>query len=350
MQRVRADVELMRIIACIFVMVDHTCRLCLPEEMSKTWLAVALCFIVSKTAVPLFLMIMGAMLLGKRDSERKWLRRLGRGAGALVLGSLGYAAVYGWMEGGAFAPLSVLSQLPQRTATNAYWYLYLYLGILCLLPVLQRVVQILDKRWLGWLIVLHAGVGGAAAQIPVLFPEIGVYGSVVSGMFTSYLSLFSPYFGMVLLGYWVERYVRITKRTAVLVGMGLAVLTAFQLLVQYQFHFEGKWMNHPTYLTVILSSLCLYLLIKYIFTEKTIPTRFREGLLNVGGLTFGVYLLSDMAIRLTQERIFSRLSGRIHPFLAWGLWIMCMFLLCAGVTALGKGAWNLARRAVGRRA
>ena len=85
-----AYMELVRIIACFFVIINHTNSGIFMSQTpgGKTWW-VSLCyFFMCKTAVPLFLMASGAVLLGRVDENEKHLKRILRIVADLVLFSL----------------------------------------------------------------------------------------------------------------------------------------------------------------------------------------------------------------------------------------------------------------------
>ena len=81
-----AFLDFLRILAAFLVIVNHTnsyvFKALTPADSQWHWSI--LWYYVSKTAVPLFIMISGACLLGKRDSYAKMGRRILRTLLALV--------------------------------------------------------------------------------------------------------------------------------------------------------------------------------------------------------------------------------------------------------------------------
>ena len=84
-----AFLDFLRILAAFLVIVNHTnsyvFKALTPADSQWHWSI--LWYYVSKTAVPIFIMISGACLLGKRDSYAKMGRRILRTVLALVLAS-----------------------------------------------------------------------------------------------------------------------------------------------------------------------------------------------------------------------------------------------------------------------
>ena len=82
-----AFLDFLRILAAFFVIVNHTNSGVFLERTPAElqWHLSLLWYYTSKTAVPIFMMISGACLLGKRDSYGKIGRRILRTVLALVL-------------------------------------------------------------------------------------------------------------------------------------------------------------------------------------------------------------------------------------------------------------------------
>ena len=189
MQGKKAYLECMRILACFLVFVNHTnSSIFLDTSPSPTWFLSVAYFFASKTAVPLFLLVSGALLLEKSDTPEKSAQRLLRTGLVLFVFSTGYYFFYAWRKGTPLGLRDFLGKLLHDNITNAFWYLYLYLAILCILPVLQCMAKALDRRVLQWILVLSVGVLGAVPVAQIFLPEF-----YLSPRFSQ--GLFSPFFG-----------------------------------------------------------------------------------------------------------------------------------------------------------
>ena len=135
-------IECLRIIAIILVIYNHTRELGFTlyqytSDACSYYLSV-LMIPVCKTAVPIFLMISGATLLGKEEDYRYlFSRRIVRYVGIILFwGSIQY---FRYVRTGK-AELSVRgwwNNIYSSPKLETYWYLYLYLGFLLLLPLQQ---------------------------------------------------------------------------------------------------------------------------------------------------------------------------------------------------------------------
>ena len=120
--------EILRVLACLFVLYNHTAGRYMRLMEGAGGAAALFLFYVSKTAVPLFLMISGAALLGKQDAYGKNAKRILRMLGVLAVVSLFYYGMNALVNGTPFVLKEFLLQIYTTQATTSLWYLYLYLG------------------------------------------------------------------------------------------------------------------------------------------------------------------------------------------------------------------------------
>ena len=323
-------IEFLRIVAAFLVIVNHTnSRIFLSLDPSPTWLCSLTYFFISKLAVPLFLFIMGALLLGKEDSPKKTRARLLRVFAVFFVGSLCYYIYYAQRSG---APLSVrkfLLDLPRVQSTNAFWYLYLYLALLCMLPILQTLTKALSTQQMKYLLFFSVGVLGTAPLISAFFPDFQL-----SGYFTA--GLIGPYIGQVLLGYFLERNIPLKKIVFWSALCSFILMIAFQVggtfLLYQRDPSSYKALDNRILITTTASASAFYICVKYLFVRHTPRSWLAKAICRLGSLTFGIYLLADMVLR-QSEPLYTMLSGYMHPLAAMVLWEVFIFAVCALVTA-----------------
>lgn len=324
-------IEFLRIAAAFLVIVNHTnSGIFLRLQPSATWLCSLTYFFVCKIAVPLFLFIMGALLLGKEDTPEKTKARLLRVFTVFAAASLCYYVYYQHRNGAPVSIREFLLKLPKTNISVALWYLYLYLGLLCLLPILQRLVKALTRRQLEYLLFLSLGVCGTAPLVSVFFPDFSL-----NGDFT--VALIGPYIGQVLLGYYIERYVSMNRRNFWLCLCSFLFTIVFQVAGTYLL-----WLRNPenylsldnrVLITITASAACFYICVKYLFQKYPPLPLLERAILRMGALTFGIYLLADMVTTLPIP-LFSRLAGHLHPMAYMVLWELLIFIISACATAL----------------
>ena len=147
--------DLYRLIACGFVIINHCNSKVLlqvtPESLA--WFVALGVIFMTKICVPGFLMITGYNLLHRSEDFKTYVNRIVRILVVLATFSLFY---YVWrciihtmplpLSEGAGAAETVgayifgyIRVLWQGGATDAFWYLYMYLGLLIMMPVFQMV-------------------------------------------------------------------------------------------------------------------------------------------------------------------------------------------------------------------
>ena len=122
----------MRIVASFLVIVNHTIGPIHRERgPSITWFVGILAFFICKIAVPLFLMISGAVLLEKQDTPKRIKQRVARVAGTFAMASAAYYLYWGLKQGDTLGIFAFFQKAIQMQTTNALWYMYLYMGFVC---------------------------------------------------------------------------------------------------------------------------------------------------------------------------------------------------------------------------
>ena len=162
-----AFLDFLRILAAFLVIVNHTNSYVFKAltPVDSQWHWSILWYYVSKTAVPLFIMISGACLLGKRDCYAKTGRRILRTVLALVLASYLYFLWDAWVNYGLWPRAvdfgALFGKIWQGGVTDGFWYLPLYLGLLLTLPLWQKMASAMEKRDYEYLMALTFTVGAA---------------------------------------------------------------------------------------------------------------------------------------------------------------------------------------------
>ena len=322
----RTHIELLRILAAFLVLVNHTnSEIFLSNAPSLTWFWSVTYFFVSKPAVPVFLLIMGAVLLEKEDSPRKSAERILRIFVVFLAGSFLYTVYYGHRNGTAFSLRDFLFQLPTARATTAFWYLYLYLGLLCVLPVLQKLAKALSRRQMEYLFLLTLGFCGTVPLLQILFSTPGLSGDFTDGMIGHYLAL-------VLLGYYLEHEAAPSRRAFLFClggyGLSLAVQVAGTYLLFRRNPESYAALDNRKLITITLASACLYVCVKYLLERHPLPPSAARAVHRLGRLTFGIYLLGDFMISWTRP-VYEALCGHMHVVFAMVLWELLIFAAAA---------------------
>lgn len=297
----KAYIEILRLVACFLVIANHTVLYTIiPNAPGKLWYGSWVYFFVSKISVPVFLMISGALLLGKEDSYKKCFMRALR----VLLALIAFSAIY-YINSAVLSSrvASVDEEAAKYTVgnffllilrepiTNAYWYMYLYMALLVMLPFLQKMVKNMKASDFRVFLFVSFVILGA---LPILNHY---FGSVrLAEDFN--LILFSTYIGYLLAGYYIDRYMVITTKKAAISAALFVVSIIFSVVftkLEYNQN-PGSYFFYDNIkmLPIIVSGVSVFVCAKYFLDVKC---SFREKtariLRELGACTFAAYLLAD---------------------------------------------------------
>ena len=325
-----AYMDFLRIAAVFLVIVNHTNSdvFQATEPSDAIWWISILWYYLSKIGVPLFVMVSGACLLPKVDSYQKAAQRFFRIGVVLVLFSylyflLGVVQNYGGVKD-ALNLLGFLKIVWHGPITDSFWYLYFYLGLMLMLPWLQRLAKAMQKRDLLYLILLSFGLSALLPLIAHYVPALAP-----SGYFS--VPLLSVYLGVFFAGHYAHAYIdKINK--ALCVAVIAACLAASALLTYGEYLAVGAggqywFMDERTApsIFVILCAMAVLLMFKSVLRAPAKQTKSR--LQTLGGCAFGIYLLQDIFIGQTRYWLFAPLAQQIPPMIAVLLWEIGVFLV-----------------------
>lgn len=308
-----AYLELLRIIACFFVIVNHTNSGVFLSQTPdhKVWWISLTYFFMCKTAVPVFLMITGCLMLGKIDNYRKYITRIIRMALVIVLFSFIYYVKSMQDAGRPIEIIEYFKLIYQRHVTNAYWYLYLYLGILLMMPFFQILSTNMKRREYQILMLISVVAMGG---LPVLIHYRP--GFSLSYMFTEPFP--SVYVGMLFVGYYLTHYVEVKKKYAIISAVLFIGLVAAEVVLtfhEYNVRPESLlFLEERTNLNITLSAVALFYLARY-FGSVFRKELFWKVIVFVGSCSFGIYLFSDLFVNL-YEQFYNNISVTMNSMIA----------------------------------
>ena len=310
-----------------------------------------------KTAVPIFFMISGALLLPREESYSQLFRkRIPRFLGVII-----YFWTLQWsadiISGGSFPSpdqflqsLYSLTPLSVRAGAHVSWFLYAYLAMLLLLPLLRRLAHSMRDRDYLYLFGLQLVI---AALLPTFVCLL--VGSEMSSRLCEYLPFTRPDyvpFGagfcavFMLLGYFLEHRLRTGIQAAYtgggeggyphlmrnLVLLSLVCLLSGTAMMMYCRGCQPDGRLSPTtfFLTCYIPLPCatLYLLARTFFTRVSVPPFLRKFLqLAAGGVL--TVMLTENLFRMA----FAPVASALRPALGFLLSSMltCILILCCGL-------------------
>lgn len=342
--------DFMRVLAIFCVLFNHTGNVgffLFPAASGLKQGIYCAISVLCTLAVPLFFMISGALLLGRDESigtvlKKRFLRFAAILAGASVLYWLYDAAVHhSPLDPGGF-----FTRLYSADLSVGLWYLYSYLSLMLMLPLLRRMARNMTNPEFLYLAVLSLIFTG-------LLPMAGYLVFRDSCQLNQHLSraLFTAenvvFF---LMGYYFEHRLPEKYRTGKTVLLGAALSALAVLLSVGMTLYRGRVMGYFDegesqcfHKSLIAIPTCtLYLACKLFFTRVRLSPRLQKLLALLAGTTFGVFLL-ERILREQTVFLYHWLSPRIGPLpasLAWSL----------GALALGSGFVALLKKIPGLKA
>ena len=350
----RLDLELMRVIACFFVIFNHTgengfFRFSLCDSGSlRFWVYLAVS-IFCKFSVPLFFMVSGALLLEREESlGRLWRHRIGKIALVLLAWSFFYYLDEVWLGWREFRLGDFAGRFLWGNWNLSFWYLYAYLAMLMTLPLLRKFAGSLTNREFVYLFSL-------AFVFSSLLPVLQYLLWQENHSFNSDFQLgwvCAQIFVCPLLGYFMRKRIpdfwsgrRLALLWAanlggILVTAGLTVWKASLTGMLDENHSQSFYNLFSVLNAASVFAACTYLAGRGAALRRPLLRRLCALLQSMGGCTLGIYLLHlffhqrlpFMGRLWDVFRVRLGLGDMISAFLYCGV----IFLMGYGVTLVLK--------------
>ncbi|GAD80458.1 acyltransferase [Vibrio ezurae] len=288
---------------------------------------------ISRWAVPVFILISGALMLSdKRPFEFKYYvkRRLGKVLLPFLIWSIFYAYLSGW-SGYGFDANSAKETLIAGLDHATYYHLgffYYFIPLYFVIPFLQVFVRRYDDRTLYALTALWL-----ITSTLFLFR--------IDGLWSQQMWLYS---GLLPLGYILYQKVPLTKQVIgffVLIGVSALAVTIYQVVslsVEANEYTYGRWLSYKTLNTVCAASM-IFMLCRYYGEGLSAKTNKVVGFISTHSL--GIYILHPLFLWPMKELGW----GQGHPAWSIPLWIVVSgggaLLLSWLVSRSKKTAWLL---------
>lgn len=332
--------DALRAAAAFLVIVNHTNSAVFqaagPGEASW-WLSLAW-YYLSKTAVPLFVMVSGAMLLGRQDGYGKTAWRVARMALTLVLFSYFYFLwdlwLTHWTWAGAFDFAAFFARIWQGPITDSFWYLYFYIGLLLMLPLLQRLAAGMRPKDYLYLVGFSMLLGAACPLLAHYLPALALPPYFDAPLFSIFLGLFFA-------GRYLYAYAKPSRGkgwaclAALLAGIVVSLALTWVEYTRMGGHGPYWFMDErtsPALPTVICALAAFFLPRCWGKGAPAHPGRLSlpaKAVTILGGCAFGIYLLQDWVTAETKTRMYHPLLAALPPLPAVLLWELLIFAICA---------------------
>ncbi|MCR4636562.1 MAG: acyltransferase [Butyrivibrio sp.] len=328
--------DLLRIIACFLVILNHTPGYIASFEVDSSKTVLLLIFhllveMVVKIGVPIFYMISGALLLKKDISYKSLLKRVLKMFFILLI----FSIIANIVATGHFYYPGFIRNFASATVEGAgpYWYIYTYIGILLIIPFMRSIALRLTKTDVYYLLVIRFLVTGVIA---IIILALNILNS--SNMYVS--EHFQPVFITVdcifytLMGFGLDSLWDI-KAFSKRKGIYLILLFVGTALVEAWLTWLSGVEKVFTGLDFIMT-ISIFMGIKAILNKRKPSERMKKVITSVGSLTFGIYLL-DPIIGVYLKPLVHELYPHIPFYLGVSiLYSVISMVVCGLITYLYK--------------
>lgn len=285
--------EILRMVALFFVLYNHSrAYMSFAHQSGCEYRVSFFLSMICKSAVPLFFMISGVLLLGKCETFGTIFRkRILRFLLILILFSFLCYVKTIVREQSTFSLIGFLKGILADPINLPYWFLYSYLAFLMMLPILRPLAQNISLKGTLYLVLLYVCFGSLKTVISD-FGGIEVSGFLdISGLFQ--VSIFYP-----IIGYGIAQYIEDTgflSKKNILRNLLLIPITVLTERIVYMEYLRTGGYQEK-YLTIWTSviAIILFLDIKIVVREERLPEWGSNVLLYIGDCVFGCYLLSEL--------------------------------------------------------
>lgn len=318
-----AFIDILRILACFLVIVNHTIPMVFLEVgPSSTWFVSMAYFYISKVSVPVFVMIAGYTMLDKQDDYKKSMQRVVRMIAALFLFSFPYYLLQCFVgDRVVYGVMDYISAVLQNPLTIAFWYLHMYIGLMLMLPFVQKLVSNLTKKDCQIFIGITIFICGTMPMVEHLFPN-AAYSKLVD------LAVFDSYISMLLIGYYIKKYIVPTKKLTIIAGMCYVTCIVFSVgMTLHEYYRNGGvdylFYDDRVFLANVLEAACFF----YLVQQITLKEKTAKIVKVIAGCTFGIYLISDMVYGLTQSIYRVLCSLGVHAIVSMVVFQVAVFIM-----------------------
>ncbi|NYT65978.1 acyltransferase family protein [Alcaligenaceae bacterium] len=332
--RFSRGIDVARVGACLMVVLLHAASIETYSLDAVSW-ASPFYDAFSRSSVPIFLMISGALLLGKQEELAVYMRKRSlRILPVLLFWSVFYMAWNSWHGQSYGQPLQWLLHVVRGPVVAHLWYLYAIVGIYLFVPYLRHIWRASSGSeqkmfLLIWLLV---------SAWPIAQYLLNIQTDIID---TWQLGSFFGYFGYLFLGaylrQWVESECAVSAASGRGIAIGIALFVIFSLLTfaaaylyARQHHYLGLIFYDYLSPLVVAASICACYVLYW--AGAATPNGLGPALKQLANCTLGVYCVHVVVLDLVVENIvdmsvISQYAWLSIPFTAILVFVISVMLI-----------------------
>ena len=353
-KRDKVYIEALRILATGCVIFNHLPAIVLFTDtdgiIQTIYMAIT---VLVKISVPVFFMISGALLLGRKEEshkdviKNKFMRilitmiifELGVYILSLLVGVMGENGIHD------FSLRYFIKEFLEGSLEycGAYWYLYIYLGFLLCLPFMQRIAPKMNKSDFIFLIGIHFIFSSLLPMYNVFCfdNKIGdfYFDAGFDIPFASRTMLFFP-----LIGYYIDKEIdtkNIKKKHIVYMLSVMAVCLCLTCMTVYrEASIRDAFLFNYVEIFNYVFAIIIFILFKYRYERVLINRKSYKRLSDivcfVGPLTFGIYLLDPYMGLVVTGRYFYFVESLLGTLWTSVTMMFVSMTICGTITYILK--------------
>lgn len=318
-------IELLRIISIIFVLFNHTNGhgffLFATTDKPLEWIVSITLSVLCKTAVPIFFMISGFLLINKDENLLVlFKKRIIRYIFILFLSCGLYFVTNETIKHSYNYSIREIIKSAYRGDMGTYWFIYAYIGLLIMLPFIRSAKESFNSINIKYLLILRYIVIGILPCLSLLFLKNNMTTSLSSLIFEESIFYFilGSYYGN------RESSFHNNKEQYLLLVASIISIAISITITYYEFCTTGSYSER--FLAGLLPPVCIYFFCLHKHYNNTISPKLSPIILFLGNKTFGIYLL-EPTIKLIIRPLYDILLNIFPDMIASFIWIMTIFIL-----------------------
>lgn len=287
--------DIIKILAIVLVLFNHSHWFIVPTNIIYNGLHLFL-FSICKIAVPLFIMVTGALLLKKETTYKEvFKKRILRTVIALLLVMI-IKAIFDKIS--IFHLLKNIFMHPETSTNYPFWiwYIYLLIGLYLMIPFIQKMIKNFDnKDFLIFIGIVVIGTGLINQLNPIMSmitkSELAFNKNFIGNIFP--ISI-----GYLITGYYLDNLKIDSKIFKIsIIALFISIIAGTLLLWQgMKLGYGYDQLLEYTYLLVAISAISTFISIKYLFSKPIKKEIFTKTIILFSNSVFGVYLFHTFFI------------------------------------------------------
>ena len=327
-KREKTYLDVIKILAIFFVIYNHTgqsgfFRFSELQRGNVFYLLYMVLAAVCKVAVPLFLMVSGALLGGKQESIRELFKKRIVRYGIILIAFSMVCYLYDTARNGSWIYFDILKffrKIYSEPIVSSYWFMYMYITLLVILPFLRPMVCHMSKSAFQYLFVLQIVFRSLLPMLEYIFLR-DEYHVNIDVLFVTDIIF---YFAM---GYYYEH---IREESDEKYDKGLLVLAILMILCTcFMIHYEAGLTGEYTerFIIVFLAGPTIFIFqtIRKVCRKHFAGVKSRQMIASMGSCIFIIYL-TEYILRDLLEGMYIILQQHIPIILASILYVLTVMV------------------------